>query len=118
MDESRPRYLLIVKVPKGVVIRDTPRPESLGGRAIRTVSVGAPLYAHQIHVIEGVQYARLATKNQFPEWVRVAEANGGMEYVDVIDLGEDEQLSLASSMKMLADSIILLTAAVREWARK
>lgn len=112
------RYLLIVKVPKGVVVRDTPRPESMGGRAIRNVGVGTALYAYQIHMIEGVQYARLASKTQQQEWVRVAEANGGLEYVDVIDLGIDDGNTDAKAMREVASSITLLATAVRELARK
>jgi len=108
-----PKYLLIVKVPRGIVIRDTPRPESKGGRAMRNVAVGAALYAYQIINIEGVDYARLAPQNpQKPEWVRVAEADHSIEYVDVIKLGGND------STTDLADAILLLATAVRELARK
>jgi len=106
MADEQARYLLIVKVSKGIYIRDTPRPESQGARAIRGVGVGTALYAYQIHTIEGVQYARLVTRNMQPEWVRVAEANGGMEYVDVIEFGTpDSHDTLANAIKDLADAI-------------
>jgi len=102
-----PKFLLIVKVPKGLIIRDTPRPESQGGRAVRTVAVGANLYAYGIHNIEGVNYARLEPQNPLrPEWVRVAEADHSIEYVDVIDLGPGSETSeLAIAINNLADAI-------------
>ena len=109
---QQPTKLLIVKAVKGLIIRDTPRPESQGGRAMRSVPVGSALYAYDIHSVNGVDYARLVPQNPLkPEWVRVAEADHSQEYVDVIDLG-------ASSESALADAITLLTIAVRELARK
>jgi len=102
-----PKLLLIVKVPKGLVIRDTPRPESQGGRAIRSVAVGTPLYAYNIINVGGVDYARVVPQNpQKPEWVRVAEADGSMEYVDVMELESGgEQSELARAIKELAAAI-------------
>lgn len=111
MEEAK--YLLIVKAPRGLIVRDTPRPESQGGRAMRNVAVGTQLYAYGIHNIEGVPYARLVPQNpQKPEWVRVAEANHSIEYVDVIDLGTSNATS------ELASAITLLATAMREFARK
>ena len=100
-----PQFLLIVKQPRGLVIRDTPRPESQGGKALRTVAVGTALYAYSLHNLEGVQYARLVPQNpQKPEWVRVVEADGSVEYVDVIEMEETgEQASLVSAIRELAD---------------
>lgn len=102
-----PRYLLIVKVVKGLVVRDTPRPESQGGRAIRSVGVGGALYAYNIINVGGVDYARVVPQNpQKPEWVRVAEADGSIEYVDVLDLeSSDGQSDLARAINNLADAI-------------
>lgn len=108
-----PKYLLIVKSPRGLIVRDTPRAESQGGRQMRSVSVGTQLYAYGIHNIGGVPYARLVPQNpQKPEWVRVAEADGSVEYVDAIDLEQDNATS------KLASAITLLATAMRELARK
>lgn len=110
-----PKFLLIVKVPRGIVIRDTPRPEAKGGRAMRNVAVGSPLYAYQIINVDGVDYARLVPQNpQKPEWVRVAEADHSIDYVDVIKLANASRDSATD----LADAILLLATAVRELARK
>ena len=102
-----PKYLLIVKVVKGLVVRDTPRPESQGGRAIRSVGVGSALYAYSIINVGGVDYARIVPQNpQKPEWVRVAEADGSVEYVDVMELeSSGEQSELAHAINNLADAI-------------
>jgi len=110
MDE--PKYLLIVKVVKGLVIRDTPRPESQGGRPMRSVAVGSQLYALGIHNIGGVNYAQLVPQNPLkPEWVRVAEADHSVEYVDVIELKP-------ASDDGLADAVRELTNAVRDLAKR
>ena len=108
-----PKFLLIVKVPRGIVIRDLPRPESKGSRAMRSMPVGTPLYAYGIHTIEGVPYASLVPRDpRKPEWVRVAEADHSIEYVDVINLESSDNAS------ELVNAITLLTTAVRELARK
>lgn len=101
------KYLLIVKVVKGLVVRDTPRPESQGGKSLRSVAVGGQLYAYGIHYIDQVPYARLVPLNpQQPEWVRVAEADGNTKYVDVIDLiTKDGSSDVAAAITHLADAI-------------
>lgn len=109
-----PKLLLIVQVPRGIVIRDTPRPESKGSRAIRNVAVGTALYAYQIINVEGVEYARLVPQNpQKPEWVRVAEADRSIVYVDVIKLD-----SAGDQMSELIDAVTLLTVAIRDMLTK
>jgi hypothetical protein len=103
-----PKFLLIVKVPRGIVVRDTPRPESQGGRAMRNVAAGTALYAYDIHNIAGVEYARLVPQNpQKPEWVRVAEAQPGMEYVDVYPLEkiDSENEALVAAIRELTNAI-------------
>ena len=108
--DMEPKLLLIVKVIKGLVVRDTPRPESRGGKALRSVPVGAQLYAYEIHYFDDVPYARLVPINpQRPEWVRVAEADGGTEYVDVIELGpKNSTAELATAVTLLATAVRLL----------
>jgi hypothetical protein len=112
--DYQPKLLLIVKTVKGLVVRDTPRPESHGGKALRSVAVGAQLYAYEIHYFDSVPYARLVPFNPSrPEWVRVAEADGETEYVDVIELEPQKD-----STSTLADAITQLASAIRELAKK
>jgi hypothetical protein len=102
-----PTLLLIVKVAKGLIIRDTPRPESQGGIALRSVPVGTQLYAYDKHNIGGVDYARLVPQNpQKPEWVRVAEADHSIVYVDVIELGaQGDNADVVNALNNIADAI-------------
>ena len=105
-----PKYLLIVKVPQGLVIRDTPRPQSQGGIERRRVGAGTPLQAYRIVNVGGVEYAWLVPQNpQKAEWVRVAEADHSIEYVEVLDM-EPENDGLAGAIRELA-------AAIRDWKR-
>ncbi len=116
-----PRYLLIVKVPRGLKILDTPRPEGQGAFSRRIVPVGTPLDAYGIHNINGVDYARLVPQNPLKqEWVRVAEADHSIEYVDVINLdpSNDGIDALMKVLSELANSNTLLATALRELARK
>ena len=109
------KYLLIVKVPRGLVIRDTPRPQSAGGNNMRSVAVGTSLMAYDIHNIFGVDYARLVPQNPLrPEWVRVAEADHSIEYVDVIPLNTPAD----SGSTAIADAINRLAAAVERLSSK
>lgn len=109
-----PKLLLIVKVTSGLIIRDTPRPESKGGKAIRKVGVGTQLYAYDTHFFDDVEYARLVPVNpQRPEWCRVAEADGETEYVEKIELESSKD-----PISALADAVTLLATAVRELAKK
>ena len=103
---NEPKFLLIVKVRDGLWVRNTPRPESLGGVGIRKVAVGRPLYATSIHVIDGVPYARLVPQRQGQEeWVRVREADSSTEYVDVIELESKEDVSIAQAILELAKAV-------------
>ena len=108
-----PKFLLIVKVVRGLAVRDTPRSESQGAKLIRNMAVGSQLYAYDIHHFNDVPYARLVPLNaQRPEWVRVAEADGNTVYVDVIELETKDSTSA------LADAITLLATAIRDAAHK
>ena len=110
-----PKYLLIVKAVRGLVVRDTPRSESQGGKAIRSMAVGSQLYAYDIHHFNDVPYARLVPLNpQRPEWIRVAEADNNTVYVDVIDLDPQDK----DNTSVLADAVTLLATAIRELAKK
>ena len=105
----KPKFLLIVIQPRGLIIRDLPRPQSEGALQRRTVPVGTELDAYSIHNISGVPYARLVPQNpQKPEWVRVREADGSVEYVDVIDLQDEEEGGLARAITLLAQALISL----------
>lgn len=113
------KFLLIVKVPRGIVVIDTPRAQGQGAIVRRSVAVGTPLEAYGIHNINGVNYARLVPQNpQKSEWVRVAEADHSIEYVDVIELDPPENNELMSVLRELASSNTLLATALRELARK
>jgi len=75
--------------------------------------VGAQIYAYGIHNINGVEYARLVPRDPTrQEWIRVAEADHSIEYVDVINLDSND------STGELVDAITLLATAVRDLARK
>ncbi len=101
-----PKFALIVKVPRGLTIRTSPRPEGQGGNAIRTVPVGTCLEAYSIHTIDGVPYARLVPQNPTrPEWVRVAEADRSIVYVDVIELDQPADNAVAAALNRIADAI-------------
>lgn len=113
------KFLLIVKVPRGVIVRDRPAPDSMGAARMRTEPVGKSLNAYIIVNIQGVDYAGLVPQNPLrPEWVRVAEADHSIEYVEVIKLEGDsasQQVSdaavqrLADAVDNMADAILALT---------
>lgn len=73
---------------------------------MRSVPVGTSLMALSIHNIAGVDYARLVPENpQKQEWVRVAEADKSVVYVDVIDLGESGDSDIAKALNRIADAL-------------
>ena len=98
-----PKYQLIVKVPKGVVVRDRPAPDSQGAAKMRAEPIGKSLMAYTIINIGGVDYAGLIPQNPLrPEWVRVAEADHSIEYVEVIPLASSESNLIANAIFRLA----------------
>lgn len=107
-----PKYQLIVRNKTGVVIRDTPRPQSEGGVARRTVPVGTTLMCYTILNVGGVDYAQLVPQNPLkPEWVRVAESDKSVIYVDVYPLEEESTNdSIAKALNRIADAIEKLKA--------
>lgn len=115
MSLLEPQHLLIVKQPRGLIIRDTPRPESQGSRAMRTVAVGTQLYAYKIIDVSGVEYALLVPQNpQKPEWCRVKEADGSIVYVEVIDLvgGSNQWSGVVRALERIADALVVIGQAI------
>lgn len=95
-----PKYLLIVKVEKGLNILDRPTSTAIRRRA---VPIGTTLDAYRIINVNGVDYAWLVPQNPLKrEFVRVAEADHSIEYVDVIPLEDD---SLVNSIRALTLAI-------------
>lgn len=109
---QEPQFLLIVKQPRGLVVRDTPRAESEGAIRLRSEPVGKQLLAYGIHNISGVPYARLVPQNLIkPEWVRVKEADGSIEYVDVIPLTDGSTtVAMVAALDHMAEAIEKLSA--------
>lgn len=101
------KFLLIVKVPKGLVVRDRPAPQAAGAANMRTEPVGKSLMALSIHNIQGVDYARLVPQNPLrPEWVRVAEADHSIEYVDVFPIETESDYSeISIAINRLAEAV-------------
>ena len=93
------KYLLIVKVPRGVIVRDRPAPDSMGAARMRTEPVGKSLMAYIIINIQGVDYAGLMPQNPLrPEWVRVAEADHSIEYVEVTELEKSSDNAMVEAV--------------------
>lgn len=108
----QPKFLLIVKPTTGLNIWDLPRPQSEGAIKRRAVPKGTPLDAYSIHNFGGVPYALLVPQDPTRhEWVRVAEADHSIEYVDVIELEDTSQDGkIAQAINNLADAVRSLKA--------
>lgn len=108
------KYLLIVKVRAGIVVRDRPAPDSQGAAKMRTEPVGKALDADLIINIDGVPYARLIPQNPLRhEWVRVAERDRSIEYVEVIENGDvttGQGGDVAAAINRLAAAVEQLAA--------
>lgn len=103
-----PKFQLIVKVASGVIVRDRPAPQSQGAVKMRAEPVGKSLMAYTIINIGGVDYAGLIPQNPLrPEWVRVAEADHSIEYVEVIPLMDMSSGSgaIAAALNRIADAL-------------
>jgi hypothetical protein len=99
------KYMLIVKVPRGLIVRDRPGPEGAGARALRAEPVGKVMFAFHILNVEGVDYAALIPQNPLKsEWVRVAERDHSIEYVDVIPI-ESESVQIQDALLEIANAI-------------
>lgn len=83
---SNPIATLIVKVPRGLQVRNAPTAVS---KVLRSVRVGEALDCYNIMEVNTVPYGKVSPDKS--EWVRIAEADGNVEYVDVIrfDTGTD-----------------------------
>lgn len=102
----KPKYLLIVKVPRGIVVRDRPAPESQGAVKMRAEGVGKALYAYTIVNVDGVNYAGLIPQNPSrPEWVRVAERDGSIEYVEIIPLEDNIESEIITVLNRIANAL-------------
>ena len=105
MDE--PKYKLIVLVKNGVNINDRPGPDSQGALKMRSEKRGNVLYADAILNIDGVPYASLIPQNPLkPEYLRVAERDHSIEYVEVIPLQASAE-KIADALNRIADAIAL-----------
>jgi hypothetical protein len=114
-----PKYQLIVKVKDGVIVRDRPAPQAQGANKMRAEPVGKSLMAYTIINIGGVNYAGLIPQNPLrPEWVRVAEADHSIEYVEVIPLAGDASTSLSTAIDRHADAVENLAEAIWALAKK
>lgn len=118
--EEKPAFLLIVKPVVGLKIWDTPRPQSQGAVLRRTESKGAQLYAYDIHIFQGVPYARLVPRDPTkPEWARVSEAGSAVpEYLDTIPLAAHEDGDLATALNNVASSNEHIARALETLAKK
>ena len=103
-ENMEPKYLLVVKVRDGLIIREAPRP---GARERRpAVGVGSVLMAYLTINIDGVKYAWLVPKDpQKPEWVRVEDSD--REYVEVIDIQPEQggMSDVAEAIRYAADTL-------------
>lgn len=114
-----PKYQLIVQVAAGVIVRDRPAPQSRGAAKMRAEPVGKTLMAHTIINIEGVDYAGLIPQNPLkPEWVRVAEADRSIVYVDVIKLDNNGSGELVNAINRHADAVENMAEAIWALAKK
>ena len=103
LSELAPRYVLVVKVRDGLIVRDRPAPESWGALAVRKVPMGTGLLATAIFEVNGAQYGMLVPSNPFkPEYVRVHDSDH--EYVEVVELNAEGE-PLAMAVNRLAEAI-------------
>lgn len=102
-----PKFLLIVTAKDGLIVRNTPRPQSAGGVRLRVEPPGAQLYAQGIYNVGGAEYALLSiprNPNQ-PEWVRVSEASGTIKYAEAIPMAPSENAGIAAALNRLVDML-------------
>ena len=102
-----PKYIVVVNVKDGVIVRDRPAPESRGAARIRTEPIGKVLFGWKILNVEGVDYVGLVPQNPLKtEWVRRAERDNSIVYVDVQPLDETtnggESSEIASAINRVA----------------
>lgn len=106
--ETKPKFLLTVKPPAGLIVLDTPRPLGQGAAKRRVEVKGAQLYAYDIFTFEGgVRYALLVPREPGkPEWVRVAEAGSLVpEYVDVKELAPSQEYNIAEALDRFSGAV-------------
>jgi hypothetical protein len=104
---EQPKYHVVVVHQDGVIIRNQPRPQSLGAARLRAEPVGTVLQAYNIHrMSDGVRYARLVPRGVSPEWARVEEADGSVRYLDEIPLDGGAGNELANALRYLGDCLV------------
>lgn len=94
-----PIATLIVKVPRGLQVRCAPTAVS---KVLRSVQVGTALDCYHIAYVDTVPYGKVSPDKS--EWVRIAEADGNVEYVDVIRFAEQPG-SLISVLTRIAEAL-------------
>lgn len=93
-----PKYVLIPLT--SVPVLDTPRSKTDGAIKRRDAYIGFPLQAYDVFRFDGVPYAWLVPQNPTkPEWVRVAEADGSLEYVKVVEVSPSKDTEIVSLLK-------------------
>ena len=111
-----PKYTVVVNVKSGVVVRDRPAPESMGAAKMRTEPVGKVLFGWKILNVEGVDYVGLVPQNPLKtEWVRRAERDNSIVYVDVQLLDET---SAGDGQSEIADALNRIAFAIDKLAQK
>lgn len=104
---EQPRYNVVVVHTDGVIIRNQPRPQSMGSARLRAEPVGAVLLAYNIHrMSDGVRYARLVPRGMSPEWARVEEVDGSVKYLEVVPLDGGAGNELAEALRYLGKCIV------------
>jgi hypothetical protein len=96
---TQPIATLIVKVPRGLQVRNAPTAVS---KVLRSVRVGESLDCYHIAYVDTVPYGKVSPDKS--EWVRIAEADGNVEYVDVVRF-DDETDSLIAVLERIAKAL-------------
>jgi len=111
-----PKYVVVVNVKSGIVIRDRPAPQSMGAMEIRKEGVGKVLFGWKVLNIEGVDYVGLVPQNPLKtEWVRRAERDESIIYVTVESLDSE---SPTSNNSVIAEALLRIAFAIDKLSAK
>jgi hypothetical protein len=98
-------YKAIVIAPKGINIYDRPAAQAKGAIKRRSEPNGKHLIVETFFNIEGVPYAALVPQNpDKPEYIRIAERDGSIKYVELVDLASDQQ-ELITAIRELTEAL-------------